>query len=207
MRKKRRKTKEIRDPKICITCNVEKPLSDFPINKKMGDGHLNRCKPCEYARVKEWREANPERVKYLQDKWREENPEQFKAHLRKYYVTHLDSYLAKTAARYEKNIEKRRAQGREYSRNNPSYRNKKNATRRAAYVLAVPKWLTPIQWAQIEEFYEIARARTMQTGVKYHVDHIVPLRANNACGLHVPWNLQVLEGRENNRKFNKVMEM
>lgn len=65
---------------------------------------------------------------------------------------------------------------------------------------ATPKWLTPIQRMQIIEFYELAGARTMQTGVEYHVDHIVPIKGKTVSGLNVPWNLQLLTALENMRK-------
>lgn len=71
------------------------------------------------------------------------------------------------------------------------------AARKAGLRQATPAWLTKDHKAAIFVFYKNARDRGLT------VDHIVPLRGENVCGLHVPWNLQLLSTEENNRKGNR----
>lgn len=71
------------------------------------------------------------------------------------------------------------------------------AARRARLSNAMPKWLTKEQKLQIINIY-------INRPIGYHVDHIVPLKGKNVCGLHVPWNLQYLLAKENFAKGNKI---
>ncbi len=72
--------------------------------------------------------------------------------------------------------------------------------RRKALADACPAWLSEDEHAEIEAIYIEARQRSAETGVPHQVDHIVPLRGKTICGLHVPWNLQVLTASANRAK-------
>ena len=75
--------------------------------------------------------------------------------------------------------------------------------RTEALNLATPVWLTPAQLKAMEALYDEARRLTERTGSKWEVDHIIPLHGTNVSGLHVPWNMRVIEKSENNKKGNR----
>ncbi len=82
---------------------------------------------------------------------------------------------------------------------------RESALRKRRNRKATPKWLTKEQKQQIVDTYELMRDCRTITGEDYHVDHIVPLRGENICGLHVPWNLQVLPAYVNINKSNQYV--
>jgi 5-methylcytosine-specific restriction endonuclease McrA len=81
-----------------------------------------------------------------------------------------------------------------------------NKVRRRKHRDATPPWLTRKQKSEIRQLYQIAITMTQTTGEQYVVDHIVPLRSEEVCGLHVPWNLRVITQEENLKKSNKLVD-
>ena len=190
--------------KICSKCGIEKPLNEFNRKRVNKDGRRAECKLCQRKagkryyienadavneRVKAYREANPDKVREFSKKWENANPQKAKARFLKYKYA---------------NLEECRARDKHYRLNNLDKDAAKTAKRRAAKRKRTPPWLTIEHLKEIETFYTEARELTESTGVEYHVDHIMPLNGATSCGLHVPWNLQVITAEENLKKGNKI---
>lgn len=153
--------------------------------------------------VKAYREANKDR-RYAQTRaWNAANPERKNELHREWSIRNHEKVRDKFQAWLSENADKMREQQRLYRASNPGKMNALSAKKRAIKRQATPAWLTPEQTAQIEMFYIVARRLSDETCVKHHVDHIEPLAGENACGLHVPWNLQILTATANIKKGNK----
>lgn len=68
---------------------------------------------------------------------------------------------------------------------------------------ATPPWANK---AEIRKLYREARRLSDETGVRHNVDHIVPLKGERVCGLHVHYNLRVLPMAANLSKGNTFVE-
>lgn len=76
----------------------------------------------------------------------------------------------------------------------------KRSRRRNAEKERTPAWLTETDKWMMREAYSLAKLRSKATGIKWEVDHIIPLRGEYVSGLHVPLNLQVITKTENRKK-------
>jgi hypothetical protein len=82
-------------------------------------------------------------------------------------------------------------------------RRAKKRAERAAYKAA--KLNACPGWADRQDmlaWYHVAQVLS-RGGVQFHVDHVVPLRSQIVCGLHVPANLTVLPYHLNLAKGNR----
>jgi len=203
--------------KKCSKCKEEKLFSEFSKDKNRKDGYTYQCKVCNKAsylankdkilanssakyalnkeqiieKVKNYRQANKDKIAKAKIKYRENNKELISEKQAKYRVDNKEKL-----AQYYK----------DYRKANKGKMNANNANRHASKLRAIPIWLTPAEFEQIQEFYICAQMFKLYTGQEYHVDHIVPLRGKNVCGLHVPWNLQVIPAVENFKKSNKLSQ-
>lgn len=103
----------------------------------------------------------------------------------------------------EKNQERRQKVQQKYFQQHKSKFLERNRRRYASQKKATPFWLTAEDIVRMRCYYQVAQMRNSESDVKWHVDHIVPLRGKTVSGLHVPWNLQVIPARDNIRKGNK----
>jgi hypothetical protein len=88
----------------------------------------------------------------------------------------------------------------EWAKKNPEKVRLRRSEYRAKQRNAIPAWANR---EKILEFYREAQRRTAEFGIKYSVDHIVPLKSDVVCGLHCETNLQIITHSENCAKKNR----
>lgn len=122
---------------------------------------------------------------------------------RRYYEKNREAVIARASARPAEEKRRNRA---EYKDRNVDVVRADTSVRKRRHREATPKWLTKQERLQMRDLYVQARKMTELTRERYVVDHIVPLRGEEVCGLHVPWNLRVITQDENLKKSNKLVD-
>ena len=194
--------------KQCTNCKVEKPFDEFHKQPHGKFGLRGRCIKCAYEFGKKyWKEAS----KRYREKHKEKiiaksraaylaNPTKANEATKKSRKKHYDRYLAYSKKYEAENKESRLLKSRLYSKNNPHKVAAISSKRRAKQ-----KNATPI-WSDVEKTKKIYKLRDrlnqMAGYIKYHVDHVIPLNAKIASGLHVYNNLKIELASVNMSKRN-----
>lgn len=112
------------------------------------------------------------------------------------------SYYAQYSSKNKAKI--REKNQRHYLENRDQYF-RKSAERRARKLHATPSWDRELTNFIVQEGYRLASLRFKILGIKYHIDHILPLKGHTICGLHVWNNLRLIPATENLMKYNKLL--
>lgn len=176
--------------RCCRICNGNFPLERFPRYKNtsfIGYRYRQYCKDCDKARKAKWRAGrldkhnakglewvrnNPDKRKISSKKWRDRNPDKCRELKARWLSKNKDIALSYTSNR------RRRV---------------RNAT---------PKWVTDTDMCVMRSMYLECRRISSESGVPHHVDHVIPLKGKNVCGLHVPYNLRIIPKHDNLMKSN-----
>jgi hypothetical protein len=180
--------------------------------KKTGSKYYFTGLPCKHGHIaarktkgacleclkSEWTKGNDTRAEYF----REYNKrEVVKDRKNEWYQENREAVINNAATRPAHVLREYRNA---WKANNKTQVLADNKVRRRKHREATPPWLTRKQKSEIRQLYQIAITMTQTTGEQYVVDHIVPLRGKDVCGLHVPWNLRVITQEENLKKSNKL---
>lgn len=159
------------------------------------------CVACHAEAALRWKADNPEKRRKILNGWKKRNKDKHESYVKKAKAKKPEQYNAYSKAWVQRNPEKRKQVSAEYAKRNPEKVLANTNARRARLMKACPAWA---DLKAIQKIYEERRKISLDTGIAHHVDHIIPLRGKNVCGLHVPWNLRVIPASENFRKGAKV---
>lgn len=180
-RERRREIVRLSDHKRCARLRAER--LKLPVRVKRSEHEL---KAAAVARAKAWAQANPEKVR---------------EHARLKRLRHPDAHAARSRrSEVKRTPEQRALKWKRWYENNRPRLAEKNRRRHHRVGQATPGWANK---DAILAVYELAARMTRETGVPHQVDHIVPLKGRNMCGLHVENNLQVLTKAANVSKGNR----
>jgi len=176
--------------KHCYKCKTCKDVSLFGKAKDKKDGYASICKACDKERNAVYRNKNKATINIKAVIYHESNKEQINNNKKLWYVKNKEIKLLKNKQWALNNKDKRRA-----------HRSK----RRAIELNATPLWLIDQDYKDIQDFYTMAKELENVFPWKQHVDHVIPLQNKSVCGLHVPWNMQILSVKANLEKGNSFV--
>lgn len=194
----------------CSKCRSCLPAERFFKDRKRKIGLTNWCKGCYRSHAAVYYAANRSKlIAHGVQKKRERlaHDEEFRERLKSHARLGKRRAHADPAA-YAEHLRRNR----EWRANNPdkvrnfkhmskAMRAARTAARYAQKLQACPPWADR---AAIKAVYAECQRLNALGGDRYEVDHIVPLKGQNVCGLHVNYNLRIIPADANRQKGNRL---
>ena len=152
----------------------------------------------------------------IQKRYRKRHPERVKARRKADYAANrekrINQVLASRAKNYDKfieysrryekeNRESRNEKARAFFKNNPHIRTINDLKKKIVINQATPVWSDK---DKLKKIYKLRNRLNTKAGyIKYHVDHVIPLRGKLVSGLHIIDNLKIVLAEYNRTKHNK----
>lgn len=183
----------------CSRCCLDLPVDAFRASRIKAVTKKDRCKKCLSELASAWNAAHPERRAIVKAKHRPKELER----MRRWNAEHRAQLTEYMRVWREQNRERAREIAAAARKRNHDAVKAAQRERAAAKRGATPTWANK---DAIRAIYLEARRLRKETGLDWHVDHIIPLNGKTVCGLHVETNLRIIRGIENMRKGNRLME-
>lgn len=152
-------------------------------------------------RLRLWRQKNPDKVRAQKLRHRERHPDAAKL-----YRERTKERAAETRLEWQrKNKEKVRASCKKWREENPDKNRAKAMRYRASKQNRTVKWEIELTELVVQEASHLCSLLEKYTGIKWHVDHVIPLCGEHVSGLHVWNNIGVLPAVANISKHNKYV--
>lgn len=169
--------------KACTKCGETKPLDSFGVQRDRKDGRTSACRDCRRAQSREWKAANPEKVRAENVRYLADNRERRNAYQREWNA---------------RNKAKVSAANRRWREANP------DKWARAATASKARDRTSDVRDVTAKDFRRLLQDPCQQcdTTESLSIDHIIPLARG---GRHAVGNLQILCIDCNQEKANRTM--
>lgn len=212
---------------LCVECKAFYAANAKAVRLANPEADSERRRKARQAKPEQYRQRQREKYARTREKVLQKAKERYwadpaaaSAKSKKHWAENRDEIGAKRRAQYAADGHAQRQSAIQYYAGNKA----RIAERRKSYYeanrdlfrahgskyRAVRRERMPCWFGELDEFvarecFSLADDREAATGIEWHVDHVIPLRARKASGLHCAANLQVIPEVLNLTKHNRMV--
>lgn len=176
---------------LCIKC-LEDKQSKVKIWRSGNKKHIQHYN-------KDYKNTNKDVINIVAKVWRTKNMKHLVAYNKRFCSENRLSVRLRQRSTAYKLVAKA------WERKNPGKKAFYASTRRISVLKSTVSFNHELNEFVLSEAYALCNLRLKCTNFIWHVDHMIPLRAKNVCGLHVWNNFQCLPSVMNTSKNNKLI--